>query len=398
MRRQAPSGDETRRPHVARGRWRWPRPSVASGGPSDVHRALARAGAWRAQRERWLAERSSLCALMCTPREDACFRKGLSLGRPRQDACAVLGGVRPARHEASSSHSTPTLTLRARRDPRRRASGMVFDFGIVTIPLLVAAVVGAASGAAGGCWATTGSALCHAKSPPPLPPPPPSPPPSPHLQSCARTWAECGKGGIRCCNDSADACFKQNDFFSQCLPTADGCPAGWDCEAASPASPGSPPPQTPSVKPTWGFLALCAAVSAIVCAFLVGLCLERRRAARRLGELLDLRQGTPRYQSNYIQPDSNRLLPSSLTPSEHVSWFSVLSGRARASPLSMRGERSEPPPVPSLAPLAAKKSARVPASKGDTSSPHPPPPPPPPPPPTAAQQAGEEREPVRVFL
>ena len=81
----------------------------------------------------------------------------------------------------------------------------------------------------------------------------------------------------------------------------------------------------------------------------------------------EVRQGTPRYQSNYIQPDSNRLLPPSLTPSDHVSWYTVLTGRARASPpLSMRGERSEPPPVPSLAPPAAKKSARVSASKGDT--------------------------------
>lgn len=275
---------------------------------------------------------------------------------------------------------------------------MVFDFGIVTIPLLVAAVVGAASGAAGGCWATTGSALCQTK-PPPRSPPPPSPSPSPHLESCAHTWSECGKG-VHCCNN-ADACFKQNDLYSQCLRIADGCPTGWDCEAASPASPGSPPPSTPNLEPTWGFLALCAAASAIVCAFLVGLCLERRWAGRNLRELVDLRQGTPRYQSNYSQPDSHRLLPSSLTPSESVSWYTVLTGRARASPpLSMRGERSEPPPVPSLAPPAGKKSANRSATRGDTSSPHPPPPPPPPPPPTAAEQAqaGEEREPVRVFL
>lgn len=35
--------------------------------------------------------------------------------------------------------------------------------------------------------------------------------------------------GTECCS-STDACFRQSVWYSQCLPAARGCPAGWDCE------------------------------------------------------------------------------------------------------------------------------------------------------------------------
>ena len=48
------------------------------------------------------------------------------------------------------------------------------------------------------------------------------------LASCARSWGSCGSQG--CCEEETDTCFRQSQWYSQCLPSADGCPAGWDAD------------------------------------------------------------------------------------------------------------------------------------------------------------------------
>jgi len=126
-----------------------------------------------------------------------------------------------------------------------------------TPPASCVAVWGECSGVAGccaglQCLSASGAARClptdvcppstPLSSPPPSPPPPkppanaspqrspPPPPPTPSQGQCVATWGSCGGslGSGGCCS-ATDQCFRQSRWYSQCRPSANGCPFGWEC-------------------------------------------------------------------------------------------------------------------------------------------------------------------------
>ena len=82
-------------------------------------------------------------------------------------------------------------------------------------------------GAGGGAGAAGGAA--HHPEPPVEEPEEP--------EACASpiaTWGQCGGGGVTGCCGSSDSCYKENQWYSQCRPAADGCPTGWECDTEVP--------------------------------------------------------------------------------------------------------------------------------------------------------------------
>ena len=91
-------------------------------------------------------------------------------------------------------------------------------------------------------------------SPPPSPPPTsaptafptapaatpttaPTPPDSDEPGQCVATYGTCGGSSQsptsgECCN-SQDVCYRQHQWYSQCLPASNGCPAGWECDSSA---------------------------------------------------------------------------------------------------------------------------------------------------------------------